>query len=280
MITFHETPELDRPVLVSAFQGWSDGGTASTTALNHVMGLWGATKFASIDSEEFYDFQVNRPLVTLTEGTVRQIEWPSNDLFHAKHRGRDFVLLLGVEPNLKWKSFVGGIVNFGKEIDVQMFVSMGSFLADIPHTRVPPVTGVSSDSTLAGRLGLQPSHYQGPTGITGVLTTFASQAGFPTASLWTGAPHYLGPSPNPRAARALIEKLSVLLEFPIATDLLKEAETTWEAQVTEAIESSPELRDYVERLEQAYAENEDLAPMPSGDEIAEELERYLRDQGT
>lgn len=276
VITYEEHPELDRPIFIAAFQGWNDGGQAATTALEHLIGLWDASKFASIDPEDFYDFQVTRPHVTLTDGMTRRIDWPRNELFFASHDGTDFVLMLGVEPNLKWKTFTGGIVSEATKMNARSLVTMGAFLAEIPHTLLPPVTGVSSDPSLTDRLGLMPSQYQGPTGIVGIINSTASAGGLSAASLWTGVPHYLGPGANPRAARALIEKLAVVIDMPIDIGTLQEAESAWEAQVTEALSSSDEMSNYVQRLQDAYADNEDMGRIPSGEELAEELEQFLR----
>ena len=274
-------PELERPVLVAAFRGWNDGGQGATLAAGYLARLWSAEKFAEIEPEGFLDFQDTRPHVSLDEGLTRRIEWPENSFYWTRAGGtRDLVLLLGVEPNLRWRTFCGLVIDLARDLDVQLVVTLGSLLADVPHTRAAPVTGAASDPKLVADLGLQHSRYEGPTGIVGVLGDACRQAGLPAASLWAAVPHYVSLAPSPRAARALCDRLGALLEIPIDTQELSEAEETYAAQVTEAVSGDPETAEYVAELERRtddldLEEHEDL---PSGDSLAAELTRFLRER--
>jgi proteasome assembly chaperone (PAC2) family protein len=275
-------PELDRPVLVAAFRGWNDGGQGATLAAGYLARLWSAERFAEIDSEGFLDFQTTRPHVSLDEGLTRRIDWPENAFYHARPPGsdRDVVLLLGVEPNLRWRTFCGLVLDLARDLGVELVVTLGSLLADVPHTRAAPVTGAASDPDLVASLGLQHSRYEGPTGIVGVLGEACRARGLPAASLWAAVPHYVSLAPSPRAARALSERLGALLEIEIDTAELAEAEDAYAEQVTEAVSSDSETAAYVEELERRtdeldLEEHEDL---PSGDSLAAELTRFLRER--
>jgi proteasome assembly chaperone (PAC2) family protein len=274
-------PELERPVLVAAFRGWNDGGQGATLAAGYLARLWNAEKFAEIDPEGFVDFQSTRPHVSLDEGLTRRIEWPENAFYWTRAGGaRDVVLLLGVEPTLRWRTFCGLVLDLARDLDVQLAVTLGSLLADVPHTRAAPVTGAASDPKLVADLGLQHSRYEGPTGIVGVLGDACRHAGLPAASLWAAVPHYVSLAPSPRAARALCDRLGALLDIPIDTRELSEAEETYAAQVTEAVAGDPETAEYVAELERRtddldLEEHEDL---PSGDSLAAELTRFLRER--
>ena len=275
-------PELRRPVLVAAFRGWNDGGQGATLAAGYLARIWGAERFGDIDPEQFLDFQSNRPHVSLDEGLTRRIEWPETAFYHARIPGteRDVVLLLGVEPSLRWQTFCNLIVDLARDLDVELLVTLGSLLADVPHTRAAPVTGAASDPELVASLGLQHSRYEGPTGIVGVLQDACRQAGIPAASLWAAVPHYVSLAPSPRAARALCDRLAQLLDVPVDTRELAEAEESYAEQVTEAVSSDEETAAYVSELERRtdeldLEEHEDL---PSGDSLAAELTRFLRER--
>jgi proteasome assembly chaperone (PAC2) family protein len=277
-------PALQRPVLVAAFRGWNDGGQGATLAAAHLARIWDAQRFADIDPEGFVDFQANRPHVSLDEGLTRRIEWPENAFYHARVPGteRDVVLLLGVEPSLRWKTFCQLVVDLARDLDVELIVTLGSLLADVPHTRAAPVTGAASDPELVASLGLQHSRYEGPTGIVGVLQDACRSARLPAASLWAAVPHYVSLAPSPRAARALCDRLGQLLDIPVDTGELADAEEEYVQQVTEAIQSdeSGETAEYVAGLEKRtdaldLEEHEDL---PSGDSLAAELTRFLRER--
>lgn len=275
-------PELERPVLVAAFRGWNDGGQGATLAAGYLARLWGAEKFAEIDPEGFVDFQASRPHVSLDEGLSRKIEWPENSFLSARvsEVDRDIIILLGVEPNLRWRTFCGLVIDLARDLDVQLVVTLGSLLADVPHTRAAPVTGAASDPKLVTDLGLQHSRYEGPTGIVGVLQDACRHAGLPAASLWAAVPHYVSLAPSPRAARALCDRLGALLDIPVETTELSEAEETYASQVTEAVSSDAETAAYVEELERRTDELdlEEHENLPSGDTLAAELTRFLRER--
>jgi proteasome assembly chaperone (PAC2) family protein len=275
-VGYESRPELSAPFLVCAFAGWNDGGEAATTAARYVRDRWGASRFASIDPEEFFDFQVSRPTVRLEDGRTRRLEWPACEFFHARIGGRDIVLFIGIEPNNRWRTFVEATLSVARDLDARLVVTLGAFLADVPHTRPAPVTAASSDTRWIGRLGIEPSRYEGPTGIVGVLHESARGVGLPTVSLWAAAPHYLPSGTNPKVALSLLRKLEQVLEVPIDTDDVETAVAIWEKQVREAVEEDENLVAYVARLEEA-AQDPGLGQIPSGDQLAEELERFLRD---
>ena len=281
-LRFAARPSLERPVLVAAFRGWNDGGQGATLAGGYLARVWEAERFADIDPEGFVDFQSNRPLVSLDEGLTRTIEWPENAFYHARIPGteRDVVLLLGVEPSLRWQTFSKLVVDLARDLDVELLVTLGSLLADVPHTRAAPVTGAASDPELVASLGLQHSRYEGPTGIVGVLQDVCRREGIPAASLWAAVPHYVSLAPSPRAARALCDRLGQLLDVPIDTAELAEAETSYAEQVTEAVSTDDETAAYVAELERRTDELdlEEHEDIPSGDSLAAELTRFLRER--
>lgn len=275
-------PALERPVLIAAFRGWNDGGQGATLAAGYLARIWGAERFADIDPEGFVDFQANRPIVSLDEGLTRKIDWPENAFFHARIAGaeRDAVLLLGTEPSLRWKTFCKLVTDLARDLDVKLVITLGSLLADVPHTRAAPVTGAASDPGLVADLGLQPSRYEGPTGIVGVLQDACRREAMPAASLWAAVPHYVSLAPSPRAARALCDRLAQLLSVPIDTVELVEAEKSYAEQVTEAVSTDEETAAYVAELERRSDELdlEEHEGLPSGDTLAAELTRFLRER--
>jgi proteasome assembly chaperone (PAC2) family protein len=278
-----ERPTLRRPVLVCAFSGWNDGGQGATLAAEHLSRLWGAEPFAEIDPEGFVDFQSTRPTVVLDEGLTRRIEWPETVFSWAALPGhdRDVVLLVGVEPSLRWRSYCRLVTSLARDLGVDLVVTLGALLADVPHTRPAPVTGAASDPKLVEELGLELSRYEGPTGIVGVLHDACREAGLRSASLWAAVPHYVSLAPSPRAARALVGRLSDLLGIPIDTTELDEAEAEYARHVSEAVASDPDTQSYVEELERRSDSIEQLAEggaLPSGESIAAELTRFLREQ--
>lgn len=271
-------PSLDRPLLIGAFGGWADGAEAATTAAGYLRDRWTAQRIGGIDAEEFFDFQIHRPHVRLEEGTYRRIDWPANDLLYARAGERDMLIFIGTEPNLRWRTFAETIVETAKEFGTELLVTLGAFLADVPHTHDPPVAGTSSNPELVSRFGLNPSRYEGPTGIVGVLHETAARGGLDSLSLWSAAPHYVQAAPNPLAALALLERLRDLLGLPIQTDTLARAAEAWQRRVTGLVAEDPDLQAYVRRLESLFEEREDPGIIPSGDELAGELERFLREQ--
>ena len=277
----HEHPKLRSPVLVAAFRGWNDGGQAASLAAGYLAKLWNAQRFAEIDPEGFFDFQVTRPQVSLEEGVTRRIDWPETAFRHASLPGteRDAVLLTGNEPNFRWKAFTNLIVGVATELRVELVVTLGSLLADVPHTRAAPVTGSASDPELVERLGLETSRYEGPTGIVGVLHDACRSAGLSSASLWAAVPHYVSLAPSPRAAQALVDRLAGLLDVEIDSEELREAGEAYAEQVSAAVATDEETQAYVEELEQRTDEAiPDEAQLPSGDALAAELTRFLRDR--
>jgi proteasome assembly chaperone (PAC2) family protein len=276
-VRIEERPELVRPAMVCAFRGWNDGGEASTSAATYLRDRWQARRFASVDPEEFFDFQVARPTVQLVDGVTRQIEWPRNEFFHASPGGRDVMVLLGIEPNMRWRTFIEAILGLAKDLGVESLVTLGAFLADVPHTLATPLAGSAASQEEAASLGMSASRYEGPTGIVGLLHDAALRAGMHSLSLWAAVPHYLPGGPNPKAALALAEKAAAVLGAPIETDTLARAGANWERQVSESIAENPELSAYVKRLEEVAGERE-ITEIPSGETLAAELERFLRDQ--
>ena len=279
VLHLHESPTLERPILISAFRGWNDGGQGASLAAGYLARLWDAERIADVDPEEFFDFQATRPHVKLVDGVTRQIDWPETAFYRARPNGfdRDVVLLLGVEPNLRWQRFTGMIVEFGSELGIELVVSLGSLLADVPHTRPSPVTGSASDPELVERLGLQGSRYEGPTGIVGVLHDACRRASVPSVSLWAAVPHYVSLTPSPRAALALCERLSSLLDIPIDVSELNEAAEGYVDQVSRAVAADADTQAYVDDLEQR-ADEIDESDLPSGEALAAELTRFLRER--
>jgi proteasome assembly chaperone (PAC2) family protein len=274
-------PQLQRPVMVTAFRGWNDGGQGASLAGGYLARAWSAEKFAEIDPETFFDFQATRPQVSLVEGMTRRIDWPENSFFSARLPGgtRDVVLLLGVEPNLRWRTFAALVTDLAKDLGVQMVVTLGSLLADVPHTRPAPVTGSATDPELVEQLGLQQSRYEGPTGIVGVVHDACRAAGIPSASLWAAVPHYVSLTPSPRAAKALCDRLADLLDVRLDTTELDEAGDAYAQQVSEAVASDADTAAYVEELERRVDSiAEEDQELPSGDALAAELTRFLRER--
>jgi proteasome assembly chaperone (PAC2) family protein len=279
-LRIHSRPELEKPVLLAAFRGWNDGAQAASLAAGYLAKTWDAEQFAEIDPEDFFDFQATRPHVSLEDGLTRRIEWPETGFYHARPEGldRDVVLLLGIEPNLRWRTFTELVVGLASELEVELMITLGALLADVPHTRPAPVTGSASDSELVERLGLSASRYEGPTGIVGVLHDACREADIPSASLWAAVPHYVSLTPSPRAAVALCERLGSLIGVDIDVEELEEAAQSYEEQVSEAVASDEETASYVEELERRSDSIEESTDLPSGDALAAELTRFLRER--
>jgi proteasome assembly chaperone (PAC2) family protein len=272
---------LRAPALVCAFKGWNDAGDAASSALTFVGESFGARRFATIDPEEFYDFQATRPRVKLADGLARVLEWPEVELYEARipRAPRDLILLTGHEPSFRWRTFTSLVVELAEAIGVQLMVTLGALLADVPHTRPVSVTGFASDPLLVSRLGLQTSTYEGPTGIVGVLSNRCQAAGLPSASLWAAVPHYIAAAPNPKAALALVRKLEGLVGVAVDAGELETAAADYERQVNAAVQSDPDVQAFVERLEAASDDEDSLTELPSGDSIARDLQRFLRQRG-
>jgi proteasome assembly chaperone (PAC2) family protein len=282
MITEHAHMELRDPVLVAAFRGWNDAGDAASFAASHMAESWSAEKLASIDPEDFYDFQAVRPEVHLEDGITRRITWPANEFWGARREGEphDVVFLIGTEPNTHWRAFARLVAGMAEKYGVRLVISLGALLADVPHSRPVQITGTAADLDLVERLGLRRSRYEGPTGIVGVLHDTFAAAGIDSASLWAAVPHYLAVTPNPKAALALVEKASELVGAGIDTSDLKRASTAYEDQVAKVVASDEDIQAYVrlleERSDEVAVDEIDPAKLPSGDALAAELERYLR----
>ncbi len=270
--------------MVCAFTGWNDAGDAASAALQFVGSSLGATRFARIDPEEFFDFQATRPKVVIDESRTRSIEWPEIQIFEARipRAPRDLILLQGPEPSMRWQTFCREVVDLAEAVGVQMVVTLGSLLADVPHSRAVPVNGLTSDETLTDRLDVRPTNYEGPTGITGVLYSACERAGIPSASLWASVPHYVAAAPNPKAALALVRRLETLVGVSVDASDLEEATVEYERQVGLAVQADPEVQAFVERLEAAAEEVEppaDASDLPSGDTLARDFQRFLRQRG-
>ncbi len=274
---------LRAPAMVCAFQGWNDAGDAASSAVSFLASALDARRFARIDSEEFYDFQSNRPSVQFNGENEREIVWPTVEVFEASapRAPRDLVLVQGVEPSLRWRAFTGHIVDLAEALGVQVVVSLGALLGDVPHTRPVTMSGHASDPALMERLGMQGSTYEGPTGIVGVLHAACAKAGLPSASLWAGVPHYVAAAANPKAALALVRRVEGLVGVSVDVSELESAAADYERQVGLAVQSDPDIQAFVERLEQAAESNEEVGPedVPSGDAIAREFQRFLRQRG-
>jgi proteasome assembly chaperone (PAC2) family protein len=269
-------PPLRDPVLVAAFEGWNDAGEAASGAVAHLCRVWGATPFTEMDPEEYHDFQVNRPMIQLDESGHRYVTWPTTRLYWASPPGaaRDVVLVRGIEPSMRWRAYVSELLGYAEELGVSTLVTLGALLADVPHTRPIPVTTTSDDDAVMRRLALEPSTYQGPTGIVGVLHESANRAGMPGLSLWAAVPHYVAQPPSPKASLALLRRVEELLDTTVPLEDLPEDARAWEHGVDELAEEDTEIAEYVRQLEEA----KDTADLPeaSGEAIAREFERYLR----
>ncbi|SEG66467.1 Predicted ATP-dependent carboligase, ATP-grasp superfamily [Thermomonospora echinospora] len=287
MVEFENVPELVDPVLVAAFEGWNDAGEAASGVIRHLESAWDASPVAELDPEDYYDFQVTRPTVELDEDGVRSITWPTTRISWARPPGssRDVVLIRGIEPNMRWRSFCRELLEAVERLGVRTAVLLGALLADSPHTRPVPVSGSVSGPPVVGTLRLEPggryelSRYEGPTGILGVLQDACDKAHIGTVALWASVPHYVSHPPSPKATLALLRRVEDLLDLTVALGELPEEARAWEHGVNELAEQDTEVAEYVKALE----EQKDAAELPeaSGDAIAREFERYLkgRDSG-
>jgi proteasome assembly chaperone (PAC2) family protein len=275
---------LRAPALVCAFKGWNDAGESASSALTFVGAGLKARRFATIDPEEFVDFQSTRPTVRLDEGYTRRIDWPEFELYEARvpRAPRDLILLSGPEPAMRWRTFCENVIELAEAMGVQLVATLGALLADVPHSRPVGVTAHASDPALVERLGLAPPTYEGPTGIVGVLQNACATAGLPSASLWAAVPHYVAVVPNPKGALAILRRLEGLVGVTVDASELEQAAIEYERQVSRAVEMDPDVQAFVERLERA-ADEEERAPdpgsLPSGDVLAREFQRFLRQRG-
>jgi proteasome assembly chaperone (PAC2) family protein len=277
-----EPPRLRSPIMVCAFAGWNDAAGAATTALTAAAESLDADLIAQVDPEEFFDFQANRPTISLDEGQNREIEWPGNVLLSATPAGaeRDLVLLAGTEPNLRWRTFSEGLAETAESLGVEMVVTLGALIADVAHTMPVPITGLASSPELVERLDLQRSSYEGPTGVVGVLHDACNRRGIPSASLWAAVPHYVAAVPNPKAALALLRRLEGLVGVAVEASGLEEDSESFEHQVSNAVSANPEIHELVQRLEDEQSEDAPEGNIPSGEALARDFERFLRQRGT
>jgi proteasome assembly chaperone (PAC2) family protein len=277
-LAWEQRPELRRPVLVAGFEGWNDAASAASEAAGWLTRQFGATKVASMDPEEHFDFQSARPTVELVDGVTRDLTWPANEFFAVPVDARDIVVLRGVEPNLRWPSFCRDVLGVASETGCEMVVTLGALLADVPHTRPVRVTGATTDPELMASLHLQRSRYEGPTGIVGVLHDTARATGVASASLWAPVPHYVSTPPNPLATRALLDRLAQLLGTSFELGDLDELSQAWQTRVDEVVSQDDDVRSYVGQLEERY-DTEAETDIPSGEGLADEVEQFLRDRG-
>ena len=273
---------LRAPALVCAFRGWNDAADSASTALTFIGAQLRAERFARIDPEEFFDFQATRPQTKIVEGRHRELTWPETELYEVRipRAPRDLVLLSGIEPSYRWRTYCRTVLDLSDALGCQMVVTLGALLSDVAHTMPVQVTGLASDEQLVEKLGLHSANYEGPTGIVGALHGAAQDAGIPAASLWAAVPHYVAAAPNPKGALALIRKLEGLVGVAVDASELEHAAEEWEHRVTIAVQSDPDVQQFVERLERAAETGEDPvadpSDLPSGDSIARDFQRFLR----
>ena len=263
--------------MIAAFEGWNDAGDAATTAVSHLAEHWHAEPFAEIDPEEFYDFTVTRPLIRLRDGVTRSLEWPRNTLSWAvpEHTG-GVVLLRGVEPQLTWRTFSAQVLEVAASLDCSLVLTLGALLAEVAHSRPTPVFGNAYDEALIERLALEPSRYEGPTGIVGVLHAECAEAGLDSASLWAAVPSYVPSAPSAKAALALVERATELIGATVPTMELTLEAAAYEHEIGQLVAEDDTTADYVHHLEEQH--DHDAMAVQSADDLAEEVERFLREQ--
>jgi hypothetical protein len=279
MTEFDGLPVLRDPVAIAAFEGWNDAADSSTAAVEHLEQVWTARPVTALDPEDFYDFQVNRPIVSLAEGETRNIEWPTTRFSVATPPGteRDVLLIRGIEPSMRWRTFCGEILELCHSLEVNRIVLLGALLADVPYTRPLPISGSAANRDAAERFNLTPTRYDGPTGIVGVLHEACTRAELDTLSFWVHVPHYANNPPCPKATLALLHRVEDVLDLPVPMMNLAEESAEWEERLRTAAEQDAELAEYVRELEERVGD-EGMQPL-SGDEIAQEFEKYLRRRG-
>ena len=278
-----EPPELRAPILVCSFRGWNDAAGSASAALATVASSLDSELVASVDPEEFFDFQANRPMISLEEGQTRRIDWPANSLIAAAAPSaqRDLVLLDGTEPNLRWRTFGEAIAGAAERMGVEMVITLGALLAEVAHTMPVPITGLASDPDLVEELDLSRSTYEGPTGIVGVVHDICRGRGMSSASLWAAVPHYVAAVPNPKAALALLHRLEGLTGIAVDAPELEEETGSYEEQVGRAVAANPEIEELMQRIEEQQVEqlSEEGGDLPSADTIASDFQRFLRQRG-
>ena len=275
----YSLPALRDPILIAAFQGWNDAAEAASKAVEHLLNLWPSQLIAEVESEEFYDYQVNRPQIFLDEEGERELSWPTTTVHSVTvpDFDRDLVIVTGVEPSMKWRTFVGELLSLGEDLNISLVVSLGSLLADVPHTRPIPVTLSAGNTSLAKKFEVEMSRYEGPTGILGAIQDACNARDIDSVSLWAAIPHYVSTPPCPKATLALLNHLEDLLQLNIPEEELPDDARAWELGATQITQEDSEISEYVQSLE----ETKDAADLPeaSGESIAREFERYLRHRG-
>ena len=277
-----EPPPLRSPVLVASFSGWNDAASAASTAIAAIADSLDTELIARIDPEEFFDFQANRPTIEISDGLLRGFEWPDNPIVVATSEvaERDLVLISGTEPSTRWRTFCTAVLDVVERCGVESVVTFGSLIADVAHTRPVPITGLATDEKMIEQLGFEDVAYEGPTGVLGVFHGACRERGLSAASLWAAVPHYAAAVPNPKAGLALLRRLEGMIGIAVEATELEEEAATFERQVTQAVAANPEIQEMVERLEEQQDEvagfvQEDV---PSGDAIARDFQRFLRQQ--
>ena len=270
------SPELINPILLFAFEGWNDAGEAATSAIDHLIDAWQADEIRTLDPELFYDFQVNRPQMSTREDSTREIVWPTTSIFVARIplANRDVIMIRGIEPNVRWRTFSNELLTVIEKLQVTMAIGIGALLSDTPHTRPIPVTTTSNHPGFPEEINFLPSTYEGPTGILGVLSEALSAAGIPTGSMWAQVPHYAASSACPKATVALLARIEEVLDIAVDLDDLADAASEWESDLNTMMDDDEELSSYVKQLEETNdsVTEEDI----DASDIAGELERYLR----
>ena len=279
-------PQLDRPTLIAAFEGWNDAGDAATTAASHLAGRWGCEPVAEIDPEPFFDFTAARPMVHLDDSKAREITWPVNEVRVARlaDPGVDAVVLIGTEPQLRWRTFTEQLIALAGSLGVARVVTLGALLAEVPHSREVEVYGSADDDEMKAELDLTPSTYEGPTGIVGVLSSAFLTAGYPTASFWSAVPSYMPSAPSPKAALALVNRVCAVMKAPVPTFDLEQRAQTYEREITRIVAEDDETAEYVDRLEKAWdaSQGPDRPKAPLSDDpdrLVAEVEQFLRESG-
>ena len=277
-----EPPQLRSPVLVASFSGWNDAANAASTALDTIGASLETELIARIDPEEFFDFQANRPTIEISDGELQGVEWPDNLIVAAtaEDAERDLLLISGTEPSTRWRGFCNSVLDVAEACGVETVVTFGSLIADVAHTRPVPITGLATDEAMIDQLGFEDVAYEGPTGVLGIFHAACRERGLSAASLWAAVPHYAAAVPNPKAGLALLRRLEGMIGIAVEAAELEEAATAFEQQVTQAVEANPEIKDMVERLEEQQDEVAGFTQddVPSGDAIAQEFQRFLRQQ--
>ncbi|CAN2199826.1 Proteasome assembly chaperone 2 [Candidatus Nanopelagicaceae bacterium] len=287
LVEIHEIPSLRSPIMVLAFGGWSDAGEAATGVITHLLSTvsgdmsleeFQPTLIAEVDSEDYYDFQVNRPLIFVDGSMIRSLTWPGVQIFGVKNPDgeRDFVLVRGVEPSMRWRTFASELLDLADDLEVELVITLGSMLADTPHTRAIPVSGTGAHPDIAQRLGVEVSRYEGPTGILAVIQDGCVRRGVDAVALWAAVPHYANANPSPKATLALINGLEDFLEISLPQGDLPELARQWEESVTEIVKEDSDIEEYIKTLEESKDASE--ISEDSGEELAREVERFLRRQ--